>query len=667
MSASSSPTGSLPHIEKYELAEEIGHGGMATVYRARDLRLHRDVAVKIIHKHLRENPEVRRRFVAEARAVAKLRHPCIVEVYDVSDEADAERFLVVELIRGTTLRDLLRQHPELPAEVGACITALLCDAVDHAHQCGVIHRDIKPENVLIELPPATAETPKPPVARSASDPPPAGSSGSGSGRRDSSRRSDGEKLRVKLTDFGIAKVLDAQGVTSTGQILGSPAHMAPEQIEGGAVVPATDVFALGVLFYECMVGHLPFEGKNPAQVLRRVIEGKYEPADAERPVVGGRWGRIVGRARERDVAARLASAAAFAELVRAELAALGVTDLRGEVAEYFADPVAYRARQAAELPARLLERGESARRKGMVHAAAADFNRALAYRPDDLVIMRRVSALSAEAAWRRRALRLGAVSLFSAALGLGAFGMTRWLRTSEGAASPSAPATGERATTGPGSEPEEPPASATAPVPASAATAPPSASAAPSSAASTSPSASASASAPSSAGITATAPPTTSGEPPPRGPDTRRVTFVVAPPGAVFVLDDKTEKWQGREFPLRVGSSHTVRITMPANAKCCENLETGFTVAAPPADSPDAPLPLIFKLKTKPGTASVSGGPPGSAMTCLRAGFTAGAMPVPIVLPEASLTDTCTFTPGRKTSTWTFLAGEANVVPWPGE
>ncbi|MCC6523531.1 MAG: protein kinase [Polyangiaceae bacterium] len=666
MSASSSPTGPLPHIEKYELAEEIGHGGMATVYRARDLRLHRDVAVKVIHKHLRENPEVRRRFVAEARAVAKLRHPCIVEVYDVSDEADAERFLVVELIRGTTLRDLLRQHPELPAEVGACITALLCDAVEHAHQCGVIHRDIKPENVLVELPPATADTPKPPVVRSASDPPPAGSSGSGSGRRDSSRRSDGEKLRVKLTDFGIAKVLDAQGVTSTGQILGSPAHMAPEQIEGGAVVPATDVFALGVLFYECMVGHLPFEGKNPAQVLRRVIEGKYEPADAERPVVGGRWGRIVGRALERDVPARIASAAAFAELVRAELAALGVTDLRGEVAEYFADPAAYRARQAAELPERLLARGEDARRKGMVHAAAADFNRALAYRPDDLVIMRRVSALSAEAAWRRRALRLGAVSFLSAALGLGAFGMTRWLRTSEGAVGPSAQATGEALGTGPAGERVEPPASATASVPASAATGPPSASVAPSASTATTPSTSASAHP--SAGSTATGSlATTSNDVPPRAPDTRRVTFVVAPPGAVFVLDDKTEGWQGREFPLRVGSSHTVRITMPAGAKCCENLETAFTVTAPPADSPDAPMPLIYKLKTKPGTASVSGGPPGSSMTCLRAGFTAGAMPVPIVLPDASLTDNCTFTPGRKTSTWTFLAGEANVVPWPGE
>src|SRR5450432_4282165 len=99
----------------------------------------------------------------------------------------------------------------------------------------------------------------------------------------------GERMLVKLTDFGIAKLLDAQGVTSTGQVLGSPAHMAPEQIEGGEVDARADVFALGVLLYECMVGHLPFEGSNPAQVLRRVLEGFYQSAERERPIVGKAW------------------------------------------------------------------------------------------------------------------------------------------------------------------------------------------------------------------------------------------------------------------------------------------------------------------------------------------------------------------------------------------
>ena len=107
MSPVSEPLGGVPQLAKYELLEEIGHGGMATVYRARDVRLGREVAVKIIHKHLRENNEVAARFEAEARAVAKLRHPNIVEVYDVSSEDEPDKYIVVELSRGTTLRRLL--------------------------------------------------------------------------------------------------------------------------------------------------------------------------------------------------------------------------------------------------------------------------------------------------------------------------------------------------------------------------------------------------------------------------------------------------------------------------------------------------------------------------------------------------------------------------------
>src|SRR6187397_1675845 len=106
----------LPELAKYELLEEIGHGGMATVYRARDRRLGREVAVKIIHRHLRENREVAQRFDSEARAVAKLKHPNIVEVYDVSDREEDERYLVVELVPGTTLRKLLTEQTRLPVE-----------------------------------------------------------------------------------------------------------------------------------------------------------------------------------------------------------------------------------------------------------------------------------------------------------------------------------------------------------------------------------------------------------------------------------------------------------------------------------------------------------------------------------------------------------------------
>jgi serine/threonine protein kinase len=250
---------------------------MATVYRARDRRLGREVAVKIIHRHLRENKEVGQRFASEARAVAKVKHPGVVEVYDVSEDESDERYLVVELVRGKTLRQLLTDEQNLPPEVAAAIGIELGQALDHAHGLGVIHRDVKPENVLLRTLPE----------------------GRTSGEYT-------EKL-VKLTDFGIAKLLDAQGVTSTGQVLGSPAHMAPEQIEGGDVSARSDVFGLGVLLYECMVGKLPFDGKNPAQVLRRVLDGAFTPAERARPTIGSGLGAIVDRALAKDAKDRYGS------------------------------------------------------------------------------------------------------------------------------------------------------------------------------------------------------------------------------------------------------------------------------------------------------------------------------------------------------------------------
>lgn len=365
-----SPVSTPPELIKYELLDEIGHGGMATVYRARDLRLGREVAVKVIHPHLRENKEVATRFIAEARAVAKLRHPGIVEVFDVSDPEDKERFLVAELIRGPSLRKLLSDHKEIPPEIGACIGALLSDALAHAHAAGIVHRDVKPENVLVDV-------------------------------------DDNKHLAsTKLTDFGIAKIMDAQGVTSTGQVLGSPAHMAPEQIEGGAVDVRADVFSLGVLIYECMAGVLPFEGKNPAQVLRKVLDCCFVPADQVRPRIGSRWAGILAGAIARDPADRYQDITRLGDALRAELAELGVEQPAAEIYRYLADPEGYANASEPVLVEALIARAQKARRHGRVPEAASDLNRAVAYRPQDPELLRIVSSL-AQGEWRRRALRRG--------------------------------------------------------------------------------------------------------------------------------------------------------------------------------------------------------------------------------------------------------------------
>jgi serine/threonine protein kinase len=383
---------SKPDLAKYELCEEIGHGGMATVFLAKDRRLGREVALKIIHRHLRENTEVAARFASEARAVAKLKHANIVEVYDVSDDTEPERYLVVEYVRGTTLRALLTAEEKLPAEIAAIIGFEVALGIDHAHGFGVIHRDVKPENVLIAATPAVL----------ASD-----------------RASNPDESLVKITDFGIAKLLDAQGVTSTGQVLGSPAHMAPEQIEGGEVDARSDVFGLGVMLYESMVGRLPFDGKNPAQVLRRVLDGAFTPPEKARPSVGAQFSKIVSKALAHEQRGRYSSALELANALKEELAALGYTDLRAELRAYLSDRKGYLVAYEERIVEKLVRRAAEARLLRDIPLSADCLNRALAIRPDDTDLLSEVTNLG-RAERLRRNLRSGALALGGSAL-LGGF------------------------------------------------------------------------------------------------------------------------------------------------------------------------------------------------------------------------------------------------------
>lgn len=639
MSATVSSSGGFPELDKYELREEIGHGGMATVYRARDLRLDREVAVKIIHKHLRENPEVRRRFVSEAKAVAKLRHPGIVDVYDVSDEADPERYLVVELIRGQSLRQWLQGHERLPAEIGAILVGILCHAVEHAHQAGVIHRDIKPENVLLE--------PPPPDSRAGDEAPTESGDGelrTASDPRASSER--GRRVRIKLTDFGIAKVLDAQGVTSTGQILGSPAHMAPEQIEGGEIGPHTDVFALGVLLYECLVGHLPFEGRNPAQVLRRVLAGDFEPADQEEPTVGQRWARIAAAALALEPTDRPPSAAALGAMIDEELEALGIREPRVELVDYFDDPDGYAERLPERIVPTLLTRGERERREGRAPQAAGDFNRALALKPDDLSILKRVSALSAHTAWRQRGIRMGAIVLGSLALGGTAFGVTRLVKGND-----AAPATSARA----GFPEVRPETSATtvqsAVAPEPVASTAPNPTAVPSSTVE-------SPSAP--VGPVAVAPVPSATAEPEAKTGVRRVQIVVTPAAAKLRLDGVPTSWFGKTLTLPVGPHQTwVNVV---DSDCCEAVSKTINVTAPPEDDPDQVLSLQLRAKIKPARVALNGAPDGQTVTCN--GKTTGGPPVSIQMGTVEMPATCQLSNGKQRSV-KLRAGGTVVIQWP--
>jgi len=327
----------LRKLEKYEILDEIGHGGMATVYRARDSRLDRAVAVKVMHPHLRGAHEARVRFTREAKSVARLKHKNILEIYDNSDPESEEAFIVTELLTGPTLKEFSEKNREMPAEVAAAFGILIARALGCAHEAGIVHRDVKPENVLLH-----------------------------------------EDRTLKLTDFGIAQMIDSHSFTATGQILGSPGHMAPEQIEGGHSDQRTDLFALGTVIYYLATGRLPFEGKNPHQVLKRIVDGEYAHPLRVRPTVGGRLSKIIERALDTDPDTRYQTAKEMETDLCEFILEAGIDDPAALLERYLKDPKGTEAELLLSTVEALIERGQEATERGEVHVALDHYNRVLA-------------------------------------------------------------------------------------------------------------------------------------------------------------------------------------------------------------------------------------------------------------------------------------------------
>jgi serine/threonine-protein kinase len=358
-------------LGRYELIEDVGEGGMATVYRAKDRELRREVAIKVLFPHLSRRPEVVRRFHREARAAATLEHPNILRIYDVGDgdaDSDDPPYIVMELVRGSTLLSEVEVRGPMFAEIVACIGALLADALAAAHHAGIIHRDIKPANVLIA-----------PVGR------------------------------LLLADFGVARLETEDSlVTKTGALLGTPAYMSPEQASGDTATAKSDLYSLGATLYQLATGTLPYTG-SPAKVLAQIAQGTRVPAVKKRAEVGPDLSRVIDRLMAVDPDQRPASAKDIAVELRAIAATGGLGDPADELAAYFADPAAFVASKTPAVVTATVTAAHRAVDEQKLPRAMALAERASALAPDDPTVTALIATVTegGRASQRRRAVVVG--------------------------------------------------------------------------------------------------------------------------------------------------------------------------------------------------------------------------------------------------------------------
>jgi serine/threonine-protein kinase len=331
------------HIGRYRILEQLGQGGMSVVYKGLDTTLDREVAVKVLHPHLAGRVESRKRLEREAKAVARLHHPNILEVFDYSGEAAADAYLVTEYIRGQTLRQFITDEALQPPEVAAMVVHELASALAHAHEAGILHRDLKPENVMV--------------------------------------REDGV---LKLMDFGLAKILDRdEKMTMTGALVGSPAHMAPEIIEGEEAGAEADVFSLGTMLYLFATGKLPFVAPNTTATLKRILDCVYDDPRQVVPTVSDELAEIIGGCLQRQPGNRFSTAGRLRDALAEYLATVGLTRPHEELAKFFLEPRGYRKELTPRITAALLAQAEKSIAEKKSAKAMSALNQVLAHEPSN--------------------------------------------------------------------------------------------------------------------------------------------------------------------------------------------------------------------------------------------------------------------------------------------
>lgn len=247
---------------RYRLEAKLGSGGMSTVYLARDETLDRPVAVKVMHREMSEQEDQLQRFRQEARAVAKLSHPNVVAVIDAGEDGGYP-YIVFEYVKGETLKQRIARVGALDAQDAIAYAIEVARGLSVAHARSMVHRDIKPQNVLID-----------------------------------------EEGRAKLTDFGISRQLEQDGVTATGRVLGTTDYVAPEQAMGRGVDPRSDIYSLGVVLYEMLVGQVPFHADSQVGVAMKHVNEELPDVQRRRPEVSAAVALVVERATAKNPAER---------------------------------------------------------------------------------------------------------------------------------------------------------------------------------------------------------------------------------------------------------------------------------------------------------------------------------------------------------------------------
>src|ERR671917_241440 len=251
--------------ERFRLDEKVGSGGMSSVYRAFDPTLERHVAIKLMHRDISSDPDQLERFRREARAVAQLNHPHVVTVIDAGED-DGNPYIVFEYVEGETLKDRIRRLGRLPVSEAVAYAIEIGRALEAAHASKLVHRDVKPQNVLID-----------------------------------------REGRAKVTDFGIARSLETQGLTATGRVLGTTDYVSPEQALGHEVTGQSDIYSLGIVLYEMLTGETPFKADTQVAVAMKHVRDPLPDVQRRRPEISASLAAVVEHATAKETQNRYAT------------------------------------------------------------------------------------------------------------------------------------------------------------------------------------------------------------------------------------------------------------------------------------------------------------------------------------------------------------------------